>query len=261
MLALRKHKLNAWFGQESLRDADPNIQITNISRTPSIRTGSRDGGGRDGRFRAPQYRDYLKITIEFTLYAFLDIEARESAIEAANAWARDAGYLQISQKPGRRVWVQCAQRAEIQDARDYKETFQLVFETAEAPFWEDAFSTAFAFSGAAAATTAHIPGTRKSAPAEVTVTPTGGTLNALTLTLGESEMVFENLGIAQGASLLLTHDENGYLTIASSAGASKYACRTGGSDDELTAEAGSALIAFTANTACEVEFRVWGRYK
>ena len=91
MLALRKHKLNAWFGQESLRDADPNIQITNISRTPSIRTGSRDGGGRDGRFRAPQYRDYLKITIEFTLYAFLDIEARESAIEAANAWARDAG--------------------------------------------------------------------------------------------------------------------------------------------------------------------------
>ena len=260
MLALRKHKLNAWFGQESLRDADPNIQITNISRTPSIRTGSRDGGGRDGRFRAPQYRDYLKITIEFTLYAFLDIEARESAIEAANAWARDAGYLQISQKPGRRVWVQCAQRAEIQDARDHKETFQLVFETAENPFWEDAFSTAFAFSGAAAATTAHIPGTRACSPADVTVTPTGGALTTLTLTLGETQMAFAGLNVASGASLLLRHDDQGRLTITGG-GASCYACREGASDDELIAGPGRAAIGFTANVACNVRFEVRGRYK
>ena len=260
MLALRHHKLNAWFGQDSIRAVDARVQVTNISWKTAAETGSGESAGLDGRLRQRIRREALTVTIEFTLFEFLDIQAREAAIENVNAWARD-GYLRISTKPGRRVWVQCTKRPGVETARDHNASFSLEFETAEAPFWEDAQPSAFALSGATATTIARIPGTRKSAPAEVTVTPTGGTLNTLTLTLGESEMVFENLGIAQGASLLLTHDENGYLTIASSAGASKYACRTGGSDEELTAEAGSALIAFTANTACEVEFRVWGRYK
>jgi len=261
MLALKKHKLNAWFGQESLRDADHNIQLTNIAREISTHSASSESGGRDGRFRQPVRRESLKITIEFTLYEFLDIEERETAIEAANAWAQDVGYLQISQKPGRRVWVQCTQRAEVKTARDHKETFQLVFETAEAPFWEDAQPTAFTFSGASSSATARIPGTRACAPAEVTVTPSAGTLTSLTLTLGGTTMAFSGLSIAAGASFILRHDAEGRLVIENSAGASLYARRDGASDDELTAEAGNAIIGFTANVACNARFEVRGRYK
>jgi len=260
MLALKHHKLNAWFGPESLRDADPRVQITNIPWTTATKTGYGENTGRDGRRRHRIRRDVLRITIEFTLFEYLDIEARECAIEAVNAWARD-GYLEISTKPDRRVWVQCTQRASVEDARNHNASFSLVFETADAPFWEDAHPAVFTLTGATASETAFIPGTRESAPAEVTVKATGGALNSLTLALGESEMEFENLGIAQGQSLILGHDENGYLTIVSSTGASKYDHRTGESDDELTAEAGSAFVSFNADTACDVTFNVWGRYK
>lgn len=260
MLALKHHKLNAWFGQDSIRDADPRVQLTNISWETTTKSGYGENTGRDGRRRHRIRRDILKITIEFTLYEFLDIEAREGAIEAIDAWARD-GYLEISPKPDRRAWVQCTQRASVKEARNHNASFTLVFETADAPFWEDAHPAVFTLTGTSGSTTARIPGTRESAPAEVTVKATGGQLNTLTLTLGESEMEFAGLGISQGQSLLLGHDENGYLTIASSAGASKYDKRTGDSDDELTAEAGNALLSFTANVACEVTVSVWGRYK
>lgn len=260
MLALKHHKLNAWFGQESLRAADSRVQLSNIAWTTATKTGYGENAGLDGRRRHRIRRDVLRITIEFTLFEYLDIEAREEAIEKVNAWARD-GYLTISTKPDRRAWVQCTQRASVEAARNHNASFSLAFETADAPFWEDAQPTAFTLTGTSGSVMGSIPGTRESAPAEVTITATGGTLNALTLTLGESEMVFETLGIAQGQSLVLGHDGNGYLTIASSAGVSKYDKRTGESDDELTAEAGSALISFNADTACDVEFRVWGRYK
>ena len=262
MLALKKHKLNAWFGSASLRDADNNIQIVNIAREVSTRNINRgSGGNRFGRFRQPVYRDVLKLTIEFTLYEFSDIEARESAIEAANAWARDDGYLEISPKPGRRIRVQCSQRAEIKDARNHKETFKLVFETDEVPFWEDTQPAEYTFSGTTGAATARIPGTRACAPADVTITPSAGTLTSLSLALGETAMAFSGLSIAAGASLILRHDEDGRLVIENSAGASLYARRDGASDDELTAEAGAAAIGFTANVSCAARFQVRGRYR
>ena len=262
MLALKKHKLDAWFGSDSLRDADHNIQIVNIAREPSTRNINKGSGGRRfGRFRQPVYRDVLKITIEFTLYEFSDIEARESAIEAANAWARDDGYLEISPKLGRRVWVQCSQRAEIKDARNHKEAFRIVFETDETPYWEDAQPTVLTFTGLSADETARVPGTRECAPADVTITPSNGTLTSLSLTLGESAMAFSGLNIASGASLILSHDDTGRLVIRDSLGVSCYDCRAGSSDDELTAEAGTAAIGFSANVACDVRFEVRGRYK
>lgn len=260
MLALKRHKLNAWFGAESLRGVDPRVQISNISWNTATKTGYGENTGRDGRRRHRIRRDVLRVTVEFTLYEFMDIEARAAVIEAVNAWARD-GYLEIGNKPGRRVWVQCTQLASEEDARNHNASFSLVFETADAPYWESSHPAVFTLTGASGSATARIPGTRESAPAEVTVQATGGTLNTLTLRLGETSMEFADLGIAQGSSLLLGHDENGYLTIASSAGASKYDKRTGESDDELTCNAGNAQIGFSANVACRVTFRVWGRYK
>ena len=260
MLALKHHKLNAWFGQESLRAADQRVQLSNIAWTTTTKSDYAENTGRDGRRQNRIRRDVLRITIEFSLYEFLDIEDREAAIEHVNAWARD-GYLKISTKPNHRAWVQCTKRPGVEDARNHNASFSLEFETAGAPYWEDAHPAIFTLSGASGSLAARIPGTRESAPAEVTVKATGGTLDTLTLSLGESFMEFRTLGIAQGQSLLLGHDEIGYLTIVSSAGASKYEKRTGDSDDELTAEAGNSNVGFDANTACEVTFSVWGRYK
>ena len=69
------------------------------------------------------------------------------------------------------------------------------------------------------------------------------------------------VAIASGASLILSHDDTGRLVIRDSLGVSCYDCRAGSSDDELTAEAGTAAIGFTANVSCEARFSLRGRYR
>lgn len=260
MLALKKHKLDAWLHGDSLRDVDGSVQITEISQELSVKTVYAANTGRVGRRRGRIHREALKITVSFTLYEFADIWAREAALEAVNAWARD-GYLEISTKPDRRVYVNCTGRASVKQARDHKEVFQLTFETEDSPFWEDKAPTQYELSGTEASASVSIPGTRESAPADVEITPTAETLNTLSLVFGGTQMAFTGLNVEAGQALVLSHDEQtGFLQIMAG-NVSKYACRSGESDDELTCAPGMQTVGFTANTACEAAFCVRGRYE
>lgn len=261
MLALKSHKLDAWMRGDSLRDIDRRVQITDISQEISSKTTSAAKTAYAGRRRDSARRDALKITVAFTLYEFTDIWARDAALDSVNAWARD-GYLEISTRPGKRLFVICTGRAAPKNPRDHTETFQLHFEAADEPFWEDSAPVSFSLSGTAASARVSVPGTRECAPADVTITPTGGeTLNTLTLTLGGAQMAFTGLNVASGQTLTLSHDEQtGFLKITAGS-ASKYACRTGSSDDELTCDPGWQAAGFTANTACAVSFSLRGRYE
>ena len=260
MLALKGHKLDAWLHGDSLREVDGRVQLADISQEMSVKTVYAANTGRAGRRRGRIHRDVLKITISFTLFEFMDIWARDAALESINAWARD-GYLEISTKPGRRVFVNCTGRAAAKQPRNHKEVFQLTFETDDSPFWEDAAPTVYALSGTTASESISVPGTRESAPADVTVTPGGGTLNALTLTLGETRMSFTGLNVAAGQTLALSHDEQTGFLLITAGNVSKYTCRGGESDDELTCSPGRQTVGFAANTACEAAFSVRGRYE
>ena len=259
MLALKAHKLDAWFDGEGLRAADPRIQPTNISCELSSKSTQISGAGRDGRSRRAVKRDCIRVTITFTIYEQKDVYGRETALERANAWARD-GYLEISLKRDRRLYVNCVTRAGIKKARDYTEEFSLVFESAESPFWEDRTSTLYNLAGTEINRNVSVPGTRETAPANVAIMPTGGTLQTLTLRLGSTAMYFTGLGVEVGSALIIDHDENGYLRIMAGS-VSKYRCRNGLSSDELTCPPGVQTVGFTANVACAAEFSVRGRYE
>ena len=258
MLALKSHKLNAWLGGSPLRGVSPAIQVSNIAWEASDKPMADANAGQPGRRRGVK-REGLKITIEFTLYEFASVSARTAAVEAVNAWAKD-GYLEISANPGRRVWVQCVQRASVQEARDHHAAFTLVFETAENPFWEDAEPVTHLLQGSTASAQITVPGAAECVPAEVTVVPGTAVLNTLTLRLGDTAMSFSGLNVAAGDTLTLSHDPgDGRLVIACAAG-SRYHCRSGDSADELTAPPGSATLSFTANVMCDVTFSLRGRY-
>ena len=259
MLALRNHKLDAWFDGEGLRAADPRIQPTNIACELTSKSTYTTASGRDGRTRRKVKRDAIRITVSFTVYEHEDIYGRETALEKANAWARD-GWLEISTKLNRRIYVNCVTRASVKKSRDYKEEFSIVFESADSPFWEDKNPTRYNLAGTNVSKNVSIPGTRKSAPAAVAIVPTGGTLNTLTLNFGASSMSFTGLNIPVGHSLVLDYGENGYLRIMS-ANVSKYACRSGDSDDDLQSDPGVQPVGFTANVACGVDYSVRGRYE
>ena len=258
MKALKGHALDAAFGADSLRGADARILVTNIAQ--EIRTQSTYGEntGRDGRRRHRMRREVIRITITFRVWEFCSVPDREAAVEAANAWARD-GYLSVTSKPGRRVLVQCAGRAGSQNPRNYKEEYQLIFETAQSPFWEEDTPALFELTGEGDSDTVRVPGTYE-AVFDASIAHESGTLNALTLIVGDTQMLFTGLSVAAGTPLTLSHDEAGRLMILAG-NVSKYACRAEPSDDELIGGPGETQIGFTADVSCTVTLSVRGRYR
>ena len=179
MKALMGHPLDAAFGADTLRGADPRIVVTNISQEITVKASYGENSGRDGRRKHRVRREVIRVTVAFKIWEFESVPDREAAVEAANAWARD-GWLKITSKPGRRLMVQCAGRAATRNPRDYKEEYQLIFETAQSPFWEDEAPAVYTLSGTSDTQEIRVPGTYESV-FDVSVAHASGTLNALTL--------------------------------------------------------------------------------
>ena len=250
---------DAWFGGDTLRDADSRIHSIRAAQEITEKTETSENTGQDGKRRTRTRRESIRVTITFSVLETADPVTRQLAVEAANAWARD-GFLEISDKPEKRLYVTCQKRAAIRDPENPKEKFTLMFETAESPFWEDKTAASFAFTaGTTGSQTIRVPGTADTV-AEAAITPSGGALNTLTLRLGDSYMYFTGLNVAAGTALVIDHDDRGYLRIMAGS-ATKYHCRLGASDDELAAAAGNAVASFTANTSCAVTFTIRGKYK
>lgn len=258
MRALRAHLLDAYLNGASLRAANGRIRVTNIQQEITQKSSYGENTGLDGRRRHRTRRELIRVTVEFGLLEIYDATAREAAVEAANAWADD-GILRISSKPGRQLRVQCRARAAIREPRNPKERFSIVFETAESPFWEDVSPAQLTLSGTEASQAFRIPGTT-AMEGEVRITPGSGTLNSLQLSLGDSAFSFTGLNVAAGHTLIIDHDENGYLRIRAD-NVSRLSCRSAASDDELMAGPGQALASFTADTPCSVVFLARGRYR
>lgn len=258
MLALKNHKLDAWIDGDSLLNRDRRIQITNIQAKIEEKATFKANAAGHGRRLETARRESCQVTIEFTIFEWRSVYERDAVLDAANAWARD-GFLEISTKLGRRLYMICAGRAWVKQARDHNEKYMLVFESAENPFWEDKSPTRITLSGTNAVSHVSVPGTRECAPVDVEVTPVSDTLNTLILFTGSSYMTFENLNVAPGAGLILSHDGHGVLSITAG-GASRYACRTGISADDLICGPGVVACGFSSDAACGVEFAFRGRY-
>jgi len=254
---LQKYVEDAYFGGETLRGADSRIHSVKVRQEIVEKANFEGIPGFDGRRMRGSWREKMRLTISFSIFETQDAIAREMAVEAANAWARD-GYLEIVSKPDRRILVACNNYAAIKEPENPEETFSLVFETVESPYWEDVRPVSFRFSGYGLNDQIRAPGT-KDVVADVTVVPQSGTLNSLQIQLGETVMSFSGLGVNAGAAFVIDHDEFGNLRI-SSEGVSKYSCRDGSSDDGFASCPGPTTVAFQADTPCEVTFLLRGRY-
>ena len=246
MKARRGHTLDASIGGASLRAADSHIYVTNIAQEVRTQATFSENIGRDGRRRGRVRREVIRVTVSFRIWEFSSVTDREAILEKANAWARD-GYLTVSTKPGRRMAVQCAARAAASDPRNYKEDYQIVFESSQAPYWEAAAATTFTLSGTSQTKTISVPGTHE-AVFEATVTHSSGTLNTLSLQVGAT-------------TFYIDHDSEGRLRIYAGSSTTKYHCRSAASDDELIAGPGSVTAKLSADASCSVTLSCRGRYR
>ena len=250
--------VNAILNNVSLRDLDARILVRTVSEpTPQEALTYSDSPGQDGQRLLERTRDTRRITVTFAVRELFDLAARSAIVDLVNGWARD-GYLETSYRPGKRIRVTAAGWASIQDPRNYNEEFSIQFDAAAVPFWEDAVPQRLTLSGESG-TGSIVNLGNKAAEPEITVTPTGGALDALTLTLGDDTFAFADLDVAQGTALRLYHDERGYLRILAG-NVSRLGCRSEASPDELRAQPGSNAFSYAADTACSVVVEVHGRW-
>ncbi len=250
--------LEAALGGVTLRTAAPLTAINNITETPREDASWGAPLGAEGQILLSDRRAGNLITLEFVIEELFNLAARTQQLDLANGWAKP-GYFTRSDRPGKRIRVIPAEYAHIASARDFTEVFRLGLEASPCPYWEDATPTELALTGSNTTGLITVPGTAETV-ADVTVSHTSGTLNTLTLALGDTQMSFSGLNIPANTNLTLDHDENGNLRIRAG-NVSKYGCRSAGSDDELSALPGARAVTVTANVTCNVTLQARGRWK
>lgn len=253
-----------------LDELDPRILIQGVepgAGKDTIGTVSLWGG--TGSRVTGRHRDSLDVTVKFSLDIKRDrYWERSEVFERIMTWASGGGWLTLSQKPGRRLRVVAAQLPSEGDPLEWTNRFSITFRAYGVPYWQDTQVTRTGSTGSASESLTLEVGGNTDTAAEAAITNTSGsTINALTLTAGGSTMAFSSLGLADGETLHIDHDDDGRrcvlrIRIESSGGTFRSAMdkRTPQSSDDLSVLPGENAVTLSAGGA--VTLRVWchGRY-
>lgn len=251
-------RLNAWIDDAAIKDIDGDIHVVNIfDNAPQIEMEYGGITGKNGQYLLGRSNKSRKIGIEFDIRELYNLSRRAAIVDAVNAWAKD-GILKVSYRPEQRIRVIRATPAHFDAAKDVTNSYTVEFEACAVPYWECDIPSTLQLSGTIGTDTLYVPGSAPAAP-EIEVKATGGTLNALTLAYAGRAMAFQNLNIAVNKSLIISHDDRGWLKITSD-GVSKLPLRTAASVDDFTALPGEIEVAFAADVACTVDITARGCY-
>lgn len=236
-----------------LGSLDPRLYIQDIEEHVKTRadTADRPGGL---RLSGKPARTSLTVTVRFMIKE-RDRAARQRIIGGVNAWARE-GWLQVSTRPGQRLYVTCAQPADSETLR-WSAEMQVSLTAYEQPYWQDQYAQSARLQGAEGAASLRPTGTRPCHLEAEIVNRSEGAVDSLSLTVNGESLFFSGLGLVAGQALRIDHDGRGWLR-ARIGGAGRLSCRTPESADELTLyPARENEIAFAADGACDVT--LWGR--
>lgn len=248
----------------SLRGVDSRVIVRSINEDSNdVDFSAVENPGRHGqRMLAAPRRRGKTIYIDFAIRELYDLTERAEILDTVNAWAQD-GYLQTSNRPGKRIHVVCTNRATAANLREYTTDYRIELMAFRSPFWEDDYPAQTPTITGNSSVKAAVPGTAETA-CEARITATGA-LNAMTLTVTGADgstrtMAFSGLGMVAGDVLSVGYDDNGYL-FARANSVSVLAKRSATSADELTVSPGGATFVLTGNTANFTGyFSMRGRY-
>lgn len=211
----------------------------------------------DGAEMRERRRDAVTVSVVLEIHEY-DIQKRTEIVQLVNYWARD-GILTANTHPGQRLKVICTGLLSVKSALKWTEALTLGFRSTTCPYWESETATTSAMAEAGTASFT-MPGTADGAPVSVTVTNDGDeTMNALTVAVNDTRMIFAGLGIAPGGTLAIGYDDAGRLYIRAG-NTSKMAARTAESNDDLLARAGVNTVTLTAAAASAI-LTARGRWK
>ena len=247
-----KHKV--YLNGASLAAADPRIIVLSareIEPKESVKTMA--FGGRDGGFITQRRRDEMTVRVEFAIRERLDRAEWNRALMAARSWCGD-GLLTIAERPGQCLDVICTKLPVA--GKKIFDPLTAEFTAYAVPYWRDEnANTAQASAGTDGSL--WIPGDGIPAPVDVTVTAAAA-MTGLTVTAGDTSITLSGISVAQGGTVVFSHDNYGFLSIKTGT-ASLLNKRTAASSDDLTIPSGAASAVYVS--ACSAVFSARGCYR
>ena len=250
-------RLEAYMNGISMTSIHPGILVTNIQTPPpAMNISTNQLAGRNGERVESQKRTRAKTTISF-VFPGSSIAERQLICQQVASWARQ-GILQVSNRQGQRLRCICTSPPSISDVMDRAEELKVELTAYSQPFWEENTASTTTLTGTSGNGTLYVPGNGGEVLVEITATPTSGTLNSLTLTVGGDTMSFTSLGATSANPFRLTYSDEGIQSIKVG-NTSVLGKRSAASADDLRAASGGLnTISMTANVASSVVFSTRG---
>lgn len=216
-----------------------------------------------------EHRDSLDVTVKFSLDMKHALYAERNAVlEQVAAWAMKGGWLTISQKPDRRLRVFCAQLPADGDQMEWTNRYGITFRACGVPYWQDERSSQLRLNNVSQVSRQFgVGGTRDTVMEAAFTNTSGSTVNQIDLTAGDSAFHLRNLGLANGETLKIDHDDNGKrcvlrIRIQGTGGAWRSALgkRTAESSNDLAVAPGIIPVSMSAEANGTLLLSCAGRY-
>lgn len=212
-------------------------------------------------------RDSIDITVKFFIrLKKRRMEEREAVLEKVNAWAFGGGILTTNFKSNRRIRVFMAQAAVAGDPWEWTKEYSIVFRACGVPYWQqDDPATVMRTNTSTGTLTIGVDGSAKTVTEATFKNTSGATINTFTINTGESSMSFTGLGLANGETLVIDHEDNGKkcflrLAIQGSGGVRRSVMNKRTGSDDLYISPGVHGVAFTAGGAGQITISCRGRF-
>ena len=250
-----------------LDEVDSRIMIKRISTGEGKMNISTVSLPADGMRVTGIDRDSIDITITFNIrLRKRDMAERETVMEKVNAWAAAGGILTVGHKEGRLIHVFLAQAASIGDPWEWTKDYSLVFRACGVPYWQqESPVTVIRQSTSGETITMMVDGSAESVVEAQFRNQSGGTISAFSIQAGDSQMVFSGLGLGNGETLVIDHEDNGKknilrLRIQGTGGTYRSVMDKRTGSDDLYVEPGTNRITVSAGGTGRLTVSCAGRF-
>lgn len=244
-------RYRAWLDGQPLDGIDDSIIIHDISESApalDITTGARPGA--DGMQLLGIHRTMLTVVITLEIHD-RRTDRRQDTADRVSAWCAGK-VLTVSTRPGKRLSVACTGLHAVASALRWTDTMAIQLTAYETPYWEDERPTmAVVKDQASDERTLHVGGTADTV-LEVDIRRTGPTtLNQVRIKAGRSRMELTGVGLGEGETLHIGHDDAGRLTLIIDGveeARTVYDKLTPESSDDLVISPGAVDVQFASGT-------------
>ena len=243
-----------WLNSVDLASVHPSVLLQHINEGELKllqRWNDRPGGGQ--MLLSNQYQQ-KEIIIEFAIRDGRNYDRRLEAFAAVCQWAAGGGWLEISSRPGQKIFVTLSQMPVIGRLREWTETMAIHFVAGWCPFWESTVPSTASGSGASGTINLFAPG---NAPSKLSAVVTGS-LTSVTLSCPATGTAFWVSNPSGFDSVVrFFHDDRNLLHITS--GGVDIMKYRGGSD-EVILNPGNNVIAYQCNAAASIQLIAGGAW-